>query len=435
MDIREMGLEAKSAAVALSALPTDVKNAALSAIAEGLRTHAEEIFAANRVDLSSAEAAGLDTPLLKRLRFDEKKLGEVLSGLESLGKLPDPTGITQKATELDEGLELFRVSCPIGVVGIIFESRPDALVQISTLCLKSGNAVLLKGGSEALNTNRALSKVILEASTAAGAPAGWLHLLETRADVNEMLQQDDLIDLIVPRGSNAFVRYIMDHTRIAVMGHSDGICHTYVDNAADIPMAVRLVVDSKTQYVSVCNATEHLLVHRDISASFLPVVAEALRAKHVRLLGDEAARAILPDLEPASDDEWDKEYLDYILSIKIVASLEEAAAHINHHGSGHTDTIATQDAAHASRFVTIVDSADVFWNASTRFADGFRYGLGAEVGIATGKLHARGPVGLEGLCTYKYVLCGHGQIVADYAEGRSHFTHRPLDKIWQTDFH
>ncbi|MBR0457686.1 MAG: glutamate-5-semialdehyde dehydrogenase [Victivallales bacterium] len=434
MDIREMGLAAKSAAVCLSALSTDVKNAALQAIAVGLRTHANELFEANRKDLSAAEAAGLDTPLLKRLRFDEKKLGEVLAGLESLQALPEPTGVTQKATELDEGLELFRVSCPIGVVGIIFESRPDALVQISTLCLKSGNAVLLKGGSEALNTNRALAKVILEASTAAGAPDGWLHLLETRADVNEMLQQDDLIDLIVPRGSNAFVRYIMDHTRIAVMGHSDGICHTYVDDAADIPMAVRLVVDSKTQYVSVCNATEHLLVHRNIAAAFLPAVVEALRAKHVRLLGDDASRAIVPDLEPASDDEWDKEYLDYILSIKLVDSLEEAAAHINRHGSGHTDMIATQDAAHAARFVTIVDSADVFWNASTRFADGFRYGLGAEVGIATGKLHARGPVGLEGLCTYKYVLCGHGQIVADYAEGRSHFTHKMLDKRWEEDF-
>ena len=312
------------------------------------------------------------------------------------------------------------------MIGVVFESRPDALVQISALCLKSGNAVLMKGGSEALNTNRKLAQIVHDASVAAGAPVGWLQLMESRSDVSEMLKLDEFIDLIIPRGSNAFVKYIMEHTDIPVMGHADGICHVYVDDAADVEMAVKIAVDSKTQYVSVCNAMETLLVHKDIAERFLPKAAEALRAKGVRLLGCEKTRGII-DAEPATDADWDTEYLDYVLSIKVVSSLDEAIAHINEHGSGHTDTIVTANPAHASRFTSFVDSADVFWNCSTRFADGFRFGLGAEVGISTGKIHARGPVGLEGLCTYKWILKGGGDIVADYADGIRHFTHRRFD--------
>ncbi|MCR4574250.1 MAG: glutamate-5-semialdehyde dehydrogenase [Lentisphaeria bacterium] len=416
---------AKAASIQLAACGTELKNRALLAIASALRVEAAAILAANKLDLTAAEAAGLMGPLLKRLAFNEKKLEDVVEGVESLVKLDDPVGKKLSCTELDEGLVLTKVSCPIGVIGVIFESRPDALVQISTLCLKSGNAAVLKGGSEALNTNRELARVIANATEAAGIPANWLQLLETRADVNEMLSLDDYIDLIIPRGSNAFVKYIMSHTNIAVMGHAEGLCHVYVDGAADIATARKVVVDSKTQYVSVCNAAETLLVDEAIATKILPLLAVDLREKNVNLLGCEKARAIV-NMEPATDADWDTEYLDYILSIKVVSGLDEAISHINQHGSGHTDVIVTQDEAAAEKFMSLVDSADVFWNCSSRFADGFRYGLGAEVGISTNKIHARGPVGLEGLVIYKWLLKGNGHIVADYAEGRKHFTHRKL---------
>ena len=416
---------AKEASIQLAACGTELKNRALEAIAAALRAESAAILAANKKDLAAAEAAGLTGPLLKRLAFDEKKLEGVVEGVESLVKLEDPVGKKLRCTELDEGLVLTKVSCPIGVIGVIFESRPDALVQISTLCLKSGNAAVLKGGSEALNTNRELARVIAAATEKAGIPANWLQLLETRADVNEMLSLDDYIDLIIPRGSNAFVKYIMTHTNIAVMGHAEGLCHVYVDAAADIEMARKVVVDSKTQYVSVCNAAETLLVHEKIAPSLLPLLANDLREKNVKLLGCEKTRAIV-DMEPATEADWDTEYLDYILSIKIVHDEDEAIAHINKHGSGHTEVIVTTDDAAAEKFMSLVDAADVFWNCSSRFADGFRFGLGAEVGISTNKIHARGPVGLEGLVIYKWLLKGHGDIVADYAEGRKHFTHRPL---------
>ena len=424
MTVQEMCRTAKAASLKLAGLDGESKNRAIAAIADALQANAEAIVAANKVDLAAGE--GLAQPILKRLKYDAAKIGGSVEGLHSLEGLADPVGMTLAATELDKGLDLYRVSCPIGVIGVVFESRPDALVQISALCLKSGNAVLMKGGSEALNTNRKLAQVVHDASVAAGAPEGWLQLMESRSDVSEMLKQDEYIDLIIPRGSNAFVKYIMEHTDIPVMGHADGICHVYVDDAADVEMAVRIAVDSKTQYVSVCNAMETLLVHKDIAERFLPKAAEALRAKGVRLLGCEKTRGII-DAEPATDADWDTEYLDYVLSIKVVSSLDEAIAHINEHGSGHTDTIVTANPANASRFTSFVDSADVFWNCSTRFADGFRFGLGAEVGISTGKIHARGPVGLEGLCTYKWILKGSGDIVADYADGARHFTHRRID--------
>lgn len=427
MNIIDYALKAKNASVYLAAVDTNRKNEYLYALTRALKLHAEDIIHANREDIARSEKEKISAPLLKRLKFDEAKIEEAVSGLESLAKLPDPVGITQYAMELDAGLELYRVSCPIGVIGVIFESRPDALVQISSLCLKSGNAVLLKGGREALETNRILTKIIAEVSAQCGIPEGWIHLLETRDDVNEMLGLDDCIDLIIPRGSNEFVRYIMDNTRIPVLGHADGICHLYVDKDADIDMAVAVSVDSKTQYVAVCNALETLLVHGKIAPGFLPALKKAMDEKHVELIGCDKTRAIITAI-PAKEEDWRTEYLDYKLSIKIVDSLDDAITHINHYGSGHTDAIVTKDRESAMRFMELVDSANVFWNASTRFSDGFRYGLGAEVGISTNKIHARGPVGLEGLLIYKYKLLGNGQTVAEYAEGRRKFTHRKLEK-------
>jgi glutamate-5-semialdehyde dehydrogenase len=367
---------------------------------------------------------------LKRLRFDEDKINQACGGLASLIKLADPVGVTLSAMELDEGLELYKVSCPIGVIGVIFESRPDALVQISSLCLKSGNAVLLKGGSEAAETNRILAEVIAAAGEKAGIPAGWLALLETRADVAEMLRLNDSIDLIVPRGSNAFVQHIMESTRIPVLGHADGICHVYVDKKADLAMAARIVVDSKCQYVAVCNAAETLLVHREIAGVFLPQITAGLEEKGVEIRGCEETRKLI-DVVPATAEDWRTEYLDLILSVKVVAGLEEAISHVNHYGSGHTDVIVTADRDRGVRFMDSVDAADVFLNCSSRFSDGYRYGLGAEVGISTSKIHARGPVGMEGLVIYKWRLIGNGHIVADYGgvDARP-FTHRPLQKTF-----
>lgn len=417
---------AKTASLRLAAAKTETKNAALTAIAKALDQRRADILAANEQDLATAEKADLAAPLLKRLKFDEAKLADVCAGIHSLIGLDDPVGRTLSAIELDTGLELYKVSCPIGVIGVVFESRPDALVQISTLCLKSGDAVLLKGGSEAAQTNRILAEIIAEATETAGLPAGWIQLLETRQDVAEMLALDEYIDLIIPRGSNEFVRYIMNNTNVPVLGHADGICHVYVDAEAEMDMAVDITVDSKCQYVAVCNAAETLLVDVNIAGEFLPEVKIALKARNVRLLGCEQTRAII-DVEPASEADWSMEYLDYTLSIKVVDGLDAAIDHINRYGSGHTDAIVTSDRDKAEKFMAQVDSADVLWNCSTRFSDGYRYGLGAEVGISTNKIHARGPVGLEGLIIYKWKLYGKGQLVADYAgSDAKKFTHKKL---------
>lgn len=424
MQVKDLAVSARNASYGLSALPLEARNRALAGIQQALTAQAAHIFAENRLDLDQAAQENLAAPLLKRLKFDEKKMQDVISGIDSLMALPDPLGHTQLARELAKGLNLYRISCPIGVIGVIFESRPDALVQIAALCLKSGNAVLLKGGREALRTNRALFAAI-EAGGRGILPDGWAALLETRDDVNEMLSQDESIDLLIPRGSNAFVKYIMDHTRIAVMGHAEGLCHTYVDADADVEMAVKVTVDAKTQALAVCNATETLLVHRDIAKSFLPECGKALLEKGVEIRGDERTRAYLP-CRPAEEADWAAEYLDAILSIKIVDSLEEAIGHINRYGSHHTDAIITENEQAKKRFLAGVDSAGVYVNCSTRFADGFRYGFGAEVGIATGKLHARGPVGLEGLCSYKYCLLGNGQTVRETQDGTIAYTHRNL---------
>jgi glutamate-5-semialdehyde dehydrogenase len=426
MSIAEIAAEAKRASIQLAAVKTAVKNNALTTIADTLRQRSDHITAVNEVDLDAAKRNQLAEPLLKRLTFDEGKIEDVCAGIESLIKLDDPVGETITATELDEGLELYKVSCPIGVIGVVFESRPDALVQISTLCLKSGNAVLLKGGSEAVKTNSMLAKIITEAGEKANLPEGWLQLLHTRQDVAEMLRMDEYIDLIIPRGSNEFVRYIMNNTNIPVLGHADGICHVYIDGDADLEWGVNIAVDSKCQYVAVCNAAETMLVDEKIAKAFLPMVKKAMDEKGVELRGCEKSASII-DVKPASEEDWSTEYLDYILSIKVVADLDEAIEHINQYGSGHTDAIVTADKEKAEKFMELIDSANVFWNCSTRFSDGFRYGLGAEVGISTNKVHARGPVGLEGLVIYKWKLFGTGQIAADYAgPDAKKFTHKKI---------
>ncbi len=426
MNISELAAAAKSASIGLAAVNTDIKNNALAEIAKAIKQRSVEIIDANEQDLAEAQKNNLAAPLLKRLKFDDGKIAQTVAGIESLIKLDDPAGRTLSAIELDAGLELYKVSCPIGVIGVVFESRPDALVQISTLCLKSGNAVLLKGGSEAAKTNRILAETIAEASEKAGLPEGWIQLLETRQDVAEMLALDEYIDLVIPRGSNEFVRYIMNNTNIPVLGHADGICHVYVD--ADLDMAVNIAVDSKCQYVAVCNAAETLLVDSAIAEQFLPKVKAALEQNGVELRGCERTASII-NVKPATEEDFSTEYLDYILSIKVVDSLDAAIEHINRYGSKHTDAIVTADKTKAERFMALVDSANVLWNCSTRFADGFRYGLGAEVGISTSKIHARGPVGLEGLVIYKYKLLGTGQIVADYSgpNAKKKFTHRKLE--------
>ncbi len=425
MGIKEMALEAKQASIKLAVASAELKNKALEEIIKGLENHKNQIIKANQEDLERSKNENLAMPLLKRLKFDEGKIEDVIQGIKSLIALDDPVNVTQAITELDDGLELYRVSCPIGVIGIIFESRPDALVQISTLCLKSGNAVLLKGGSEAKNTNRILYEIIKEACRKANMPEGWIQLLESRDDVNEMLKMDKYINLIIPRGSNEFVRYIMDHSNIPVLGHADGICHCYVDADADINMAVDIVEDSKTQYVAVCNAAETLLVHQAVAEEFLPKLKEKLEKKQVELYGCEKTRKII-DILPASEDDWKTEYLDYKLSIKLVSDIGEAIDHINQYGSGHTDAIITNNKENADLFMNLVDSGNVFLNCSTRFSDGFRYGFGAEVGISTNKIHARGPVGLDGLVIYKYKLFGNGHIVADYANKVKKFKHKKI---------
>lgn len=427
MAILEMAARAKEASIKLSDLSPELKNRALAQIAYTLEDRKDEIIKANMEDIKRSESESLAAPLLKRLKFDESKVSDVIDGIKSLINLEDPVGKTILSTELDDGLELYRITCPIGVVGIIFESRPDALVQISTLCLKSGNSVILKGGSEAKETNRILTDIISEATQKAGVPAGWINLLETRSDVNEMLKMDRFIDLLIPRGSNEFVRYIMDNTKIPVMGHADGICHCYIDEYADTDMAVRVAVDSKTQYVAVCNATETLLVHEKIAPIYLPLLKEALDKKNVELVGCTGTQKYI-QVSPATEEDWKTEYLDYKLSIKIVSDIDEAIDHINNYGSGHTDSIVTNDKANAVRFMNRVDSGNVFWNCSTRFSDGFRYGFGAEVGISTSKIHARGPVGLEGMVIYKYKLIGNGQTVEEYAKREKVFKHRKVNK-------
>ena len=447
LSVTELAKRAKGAALALAGLTLAQRDAALEAMAKAVETHRDEILAENQKDLDAAqelvEKGEITAAAAKRLNLAGAKLDGVVESLQAVAAQDDPLGRTLLATELDEGLNLYRVSCPIGVIAMIFESRPDALPQIASLCLKSGNAVMLKGGSEALNSNRALARVLDEAARSVdGVPEGWLTFLETREEIGEILGLDEYVDLIIPRGSNEFVRYIMDNTKIPVTGHRDGICHTYIHEGADLDKAVRIAVDGKCQYPAVCNATETLLIDRRAADKMLMPVLSALVGRGVELRLCAESRGIFeaqaesdPDVltkanvETATEEDWKTEYLDLVLSVKVVGDLDEAVAHINRYGSHHTDAIVTEDNAAADRFMNQVDSSSVVRNASTRFADGFRYGLGAEVGISTEKIHSRGPVGLEGLTIYKYKLKGDGQIVADYSgENARSFTHRPLAK-------
>ena len=423
---------AKDAALRLAGLSTDVKNRALQKMAGLLRACRADLLTANEQDVRRAAelvANGvLSKPLLDRLKLNEDKVLGMAQGVESVAQLPDPVGRTLSAVELDDGLELRQVSCPIGVIGAIFESRPDAVPQIASLCWKSGNAVILKGGTEAQESNRVLVH-LLRRAVAAIDPAlpDAVQMIETREDVRALLRLEDHIDLFVPRGSNDFVRYIQDNTRVPVLGHADGICHAYVDQHADVAQAVAVCYDAKVQYPAVCNAVETVLVHRQIAPAFLPLLAKAYEQAGVEMRGCDATRTLLPNIKPAVDADWDTEYLDLIVSIRLVDDLEAAVAHVNRHGSGHTDTIVTADPQAAERFLDGVDAATVMHNASTRFADGFRFGKGAEIGISTNKTHARGPVGLEGLVLYKYRLSGRGHVVADYVGPQAKpFTHRCL---------
>lgn len=424
MNIIDLAQTVKESSFHLAATSHEVRNCTLLRVAQLLEDNKEAIFSANKRDLEEAEKQQMADPILCRLKFDHHKLQDVIEGILALSKMEDPLNRILLKRNLDEGLLLEKITCPIGVIGVIFESRPDALVQISALCIKSGNSTLLKGGSEALNTNRILFELIRKAGEDLGLPSNFVVLLESREDIKEMLKCHKSIDLIIPRGSNEFVRYIQDNSKIPVMGHSDGICHLYIDKSADLSKALSITVDSKTQYVAACNTVETLLVHQDIAGEFLPLLLNELREK-VTLKGCEKTQEIIP-VEKASEEDFATEYLDYILSIKIVTDYEEAINHINKYGSHHTDCVVTQDPSVANAFFSLVDSAGVYQNCSTRFADGFRYGFGAEVGISTGKLHARGPVGLEGIVTYKYRLVGDGHTVSDYSEGRKSYHFKDL---------
>ena len=409
----DIAKNAKTASLNIADLSTEIKNAALIKIAEAFESNKDEIFAANRNDLTEAEILVQNGEITKstfnRLKLDENKMRDMIQGVWDIAKLDDPIGKVIFKRELDENLILSKVSCPIGVLGIIFEARPDVISQISSLAIKSSNAVILKGGKESKNTNKKILEIINSAlSEIPEFPKNVVQQVFSRDDVAEMLKCDEYINLIIPRGGNNLVKYIKENTKIPVLGHANGICHIFVDESADIDMASKVVIDAKTQYPSACNAVETLLIHENFKKS-----------------NDLLASLQLSEIKLVSNPEsWDIEYGDKILSYKFVKSVDEAIEHIN--GSGHTDCIITKDLLNAEKFMNNVDSAGVYFNASTRFADGFRYGFGAEVGISTNKTHARGPVGLEGLTIYKYKLTGDGHIVDDYAKGKKTFHHKDI---------
>lgn len=425
-ELLQIAQQARQAAQRLVTLDTEAKNQALAAMSQALQTHQAEILEANRLDMTRSQQEGLAPALLQRLQLSPDKLASNIQGVQDIRQLPDPVGQRQLHRELDAGLVLERVTCPLGVLGVIFEARPEAVIQITALALKSSNAVILKGGQEATHSCQVLVRAIHAGLQGTAIPPAAVQLLTTRAEIQQLLELDQYVNLLIPRGSNAFVRYIQDHSRIPVLGHADGLCHLYIDQQVELPQAIALAVDSKTQYPAACNTIETLLVHEAIAAEFLPPCAAALVAKGVKLRGDEATQKIIP-VAPANEADWGTEYLDLLLSIRVVDSLETAITHINTYGSGHTEAIATTDRQVAAQFVAQVDAAGVYHNCSTRFADGFRYGFGAEVGISTHRLPPRGPVGLEGLVTYKYRLWGQGQVVATYSGSQAkQFNHRDL---------
>jgi glutamate-5-semialdehyde dehydrogenase len=424
---------ARHAAHILAAVSSDRRNEALLAAANAIEARSAEILASNEKDCALAtkavESGEMSRALFARLRTTERGVLEMAARVREVAQLPDPLHRRLSAMELDDKLVLYKESCPLGVVGVVFESRPDVVPQIASLALKSGNAVCLKGGAEATETNSVLVSIWRDAISAfPDIPVDSVVLFHTREDVAQILTLNEDIDLIVPRGSNAFVNYVTKNSSIPVLGHGEGICHVYVHEDADLQKAYDIALDSKIQYPAACNALETLLVHRDIARAFLPQMIAQYRAAAVEVRGCPRTMefAGAEEVHPATEDEWNKEYSDLIVSIKVVDGVNEAIEHINRYGSRHTESIVTESHDVAARFMEFVDAAGVYQNASTRFSDGFRYGLGAEVGISTGKLHARGPVGLEGLTTYKYKLFGDGQTVASYSKGLRTFKHRVL---------
>ena len=411
----EIATKAKNASKKVATLSTEIKNKALLNIANNLKANQDKIFEANKMDIELAkplvENGELSQSVFNRLKLDENKMRDMIQGIIDISNLEDPIGKTLLKRQLDDGLILTKISCPIGVLGIIFEARPDVISQISSLAIKSSNAVILKGGKESINTNKAIMNVIQEAlAKTEGFPENVLTQVFTRDDVKSMLSMDKYIDLIIPRGGNNLVKFIKENTKIPVLGHADGICHIFVDASADLEKSKRVIIDAKTQYPSACNSVETILIHKDFK--YETELLKALEDADIELI--------------ATPESWHKEYSDKILSYKFVSSLEEAIEHINEFSSGHTESILTEDENNAKIFMNAVDSAGVYHNVSTRFADGFRYGFGAEVGISTNKTHARGPVGLEGLTIYKYNLEGNGDIVKDYVEGVKKFNHKDI---------
>jgi glutamate-5-semialdehyde dehydrogenase len=422
--VRATAEAAKKASRMLAGLDEAKRNAALEGMAFALEGATAELLQANAADVGGAWEE-LNSAILARLKLDEPKLVEMSEQVRSVARLPDPLGRVLDAIELDRGLEMTKISVPLGVLAVIFEARPDAVTQIAALAIKSGNAVILKAGREVERTASVLVRVLREALVRAGLPADAVSLLIGREQAQELLGMHGLVDLVIPRGSKELVEYVQANTRIPVLGHAEGVCHIYVDESADEAVALRVIEDAKTDYPAACNAVETVLVHRAIAAEFLPKLAERLRARGIALHGDATVRELLRGVEVEAVADWHTEYGELAISLGVIAGLDEAIEHIHAHGSAHTESVIAEDTAVAERFFREVDAASVMHNASTRFADGFRYGFGAEVGISTSKLHARGPVGLEGLTTYKYVLRGHGQVAGDYrGENAKSFTHR-----------
>lgn len=410
MNFEDIAKQAKNASLEMAELTTEVKNKALLKIADALEENKSQIFEANKTDLEQAKDS-VSPSVFNRLKLDENKMRDMIQGIRDVVKLEDPIGKTLLARQLDEGLNLYKVSCPIGVIGIIFEARPDVIAQISSLAIKSSNAVILKGGKESINTNKTILGIINSVlDSIKEFPKNALSQVFTHDDVAQMLKCDASIDLIIPRGGNKLVKFIKENTKIPVLGHADGICHIFTDESADFETAKKVIIDAKTQYPSACNAVETLLIHKNFNKK--DDLLKELENAEITLV--------------SNPDTWAFEHGDKTLAYKVVTNIDEAINHINTYGSGHTDCIITKNEQNAQKFMQKVDSAGVYQNVSTRFADGFRYGFGAEVGISTNKTHARGPVGLEGLTIYKYKLIGNGHIVKDYVDGTKHFNHKDL---------
>lgn len=431
MQLIDLVKNAKDSTYKLQSLSTDIKNKALLEIADKLEQNKNIIFEANKKDLEYAKKLldenKISLSMFNRLKLDENKMIDIISGIKDVVKLEDPINKVLLETELDDNLLLKKISCPIGLIAVIFEARPDVISQISSLCIKSSNVVILKGGAEGENTNKAIFNIINETlESIEDFPKNSVNLVFTRDDIKELLSMDKYVDLIIPRGGNSLVQYIKSNTNIPVLGHADGICHLYIDESANQEKALKICLDSKSQYPSACNAVETILINKNIANEYLPKLYNLFKENNIKMNGCEEVRKILNQSDIGEVKEWHLEYGDKEVSLKIVENTEEAYNHINKYGSHHTDSIVSENKDNIEKFMTYVDSANVYCNTSTRFSDGFRYGFGAEVGISTNKTHARGPVGLEGLTIYKYKLFGNYQIVDDYVSHRSSFKHKRI---------